>query len=118
MKSIGRSIKCVIGWALALFFGILAVYAMFDESVYDLGMILVCLILAAAGGVLIVSAARDKRKAEAIAEEERACRRALRQDAVPFVTVECPGCGAVAKVRQGGSVRCEYCGTPLGRRQK
>ena len=74
--------------------------------------------------LLIRSAHKDKKKAEAAraeetqyqrrqAEEERAHSRQERQAAIPYVAVECPGCGAVARVRKGGVGRCEYCDTPL-----
>ena len=127
MKSIGRGIKSVIGWLLALFFGLIGVYALFDETVYDLGMIVVCLVLAGVGLWMSLSAARDKKRAEAKREEEERCRRRQAEEekayarrekaeAVPFVAVTCPGCGAVGQVRRDGVGRCEYCGTVLNGR--
>ena len=129
MKSFLRILKSVIGWFLAVLFGVVAVYAAFDGETDALGAILACALLAAVGVVLILSARKDKRKEEARAEEERQyrrrqeaeerdyCRR-VQREATPFVTVECPGCGATARLRKGEAARCEYCGTTLGERQK
>ncbi len=127
MKSIGRAVKSLTGWLLALFFGVVGIYALFDETVYDLGMIVICLGLAAVGAWMIVSAARDKKRTEARLEEEERYRRQQaaeekaytrreEAEAVPFVTVACPGCGAVGRVRRNGTARCEYCGTVLNSR--
>ena len=125
MKTVLRILKSVFGWFLALLFGVVAVYAIFDGETDGLGVILACALIAAAGVLLILSARKDKRREEARAEEERqyrrmqedeekSYRRALQREAVPFVTVECPGCGAVARIQKGTASRCEYCGTALG----
>ena len=119
-----RFLKAVIGWLMLLIFGVTGVYALFDELGDDPAVVVICLLLAAAGLLLIRSAHKDKKKEEAAraeetqyrrrqAEEENARSRQERQAAIPYVAVECPGCGAVARVRKGGVARCEYCDTPL-----
>ena len=117
MKSFLRFLKSVIGWFLAVLFGVVAVYAAFDGVQDELGMILACALLAAVGVLMILSARKDRRREEARAEEERRYRR-RQEESDAVVTLECPGCGATAKLRKGAAGRCEYCGTALGERQK
>ena len=117
MKSFLRFLKSVIGWFLAVLFGVVAVYAAFDGVQDELGMILACALLAAVGVLMILSARKDRRREEARAEEERRYR-CRQEESDAFVTVECPGCGATARLRKGAAARCEYCGTALGERQK
>lgn len=124
MKSVLRSIKSVFGWVMAILFGMTAVYSVFDGVQDDFAVVLVCFLLAAVGVLLILSARREKKKLELDAreekqyqrrqsEEERAQVQRERAEAIPYVAVECPGCGAVARVRKGGAARCEYCGSVL-----
>lgn len=119
-----RLLKSVIGWTMVIVFGVAGVYALFDSAQDDPAVVVVALLLAAVGALLIRSARRDKKRLEARDEEERQYRRRVeedareqaaqeKRDAVPWVAVECPGCGAVAQVRKGGVARCEYCGTAL-----
>ena len=121
---LSRSVKSFFGWFLTVLFGGVGVYALFDETQDDPALIVFCFLLAALGVLLIRSARRDRKRAEAASEEEMQYRRRQeekaeeraereRQEALPFVAVECPGCGAVARVRRGGVSHCEYCGTAL-----
>ena len=117
LSGFGRFVKAMIGWVMLLIFGVTGVYALFDELGDDPAVVVICLLLAAVGLLLIRSAHRDKKKAEAARAEETQYRRRIeeekRADAVVFDAVECPGCGAVGKVRRGGVANCEYCGTPI-----
>ena len=55
MKNFLRFLKSVIGWFLAVLFGVVAVYAAFDGVQDELGMILACaLVLGIAGGVVLI----------------------------------------------------------------
>ena len=119
-----RVLKLFIGWVMLLVFGVTAVYAIFDEVRDEPGVVTICFLMALAGLWLIFSAGRDRKKAEAVRAEETRYRRQQeeavreqyaqeRRDAIRYVTVECPGCGAIGKVRLGGVGRCEYCDTPL-----
>ena len=119
-----RLLKSVIGWVFVIVFGGVGVYALMDDVTDEPGLVAVCFLLAAVGALLIRSARRDKKRAEAQNEEERQYRRTQeeraqsraeqeKREAVAYVAVECPGCGAVAKIRKGGVARCEYCDTPL-----
>ena len=126
-----RLLNNMIGWMFVIVFGGVGVYALLDDTMDEPGLVAFCFLLAGAGALLIRSAWRDKRRREAQDEEEKQYRRRqeeetreraareerrtreARQDSVAWTTVECPGCGAVAKVRRGGVSRCEYCDTPL-----
>ena len=132
---LGRTVKSVFGWLFLVVFGGTGVYGMLDEKRDGPAVIVVCLLLAALGGLLIISARRDRKRHEARDEEERQYRRRreeeardraaleerrvreARQDSVAWTAVECPGCGAVSKIRRGGVSRCEYCGTALEGKQ-
>ena len=124
LSGFGRLIKSIIGWLFLIVFGGTGVYGLLDGKRDEPAVVVVCLLLAGIGVLLIVSARRDKKRAAARDEEETQYRRRQeeqareraereRREAVPFVAVECPGCGAVARVRRGGVGRCEYCGTVL-----
>ena len=119
----GRVVKNIIGWFLAILFSCVGVYALLEEE-QDFPVIVICFLFVGIGILLIRSAHRDRSRAEARTEEETQYRRRQeekaqlraekeRQEAVPYVAVECPGCGAVARVRKGGVSRCEYCGSAL-----
>ena len=121
---LGRSLKSICGWILTVLFGGVGVYALLDETEDGAALVAFCFLLAAFGVLLIRSARRDKKRAEARDEEERQYRRRQeeaaqerarqeRRETVTYAAVECPGCGAVAKIRKGGVGRCEYCGTVL-----
>ena len=127
LSGFGRLVRSVIGWLFVVLFGGTGVYALLDETRDEPALVVACLLLALVGVLLIRSARREKKRLEALEEEEIQYRRRkeeeekqeerrirqARQDSVAWTTVECPGCGAVAKVRRGGVSRCEYCGTAL-----
>ena len=138
LSGFGRLVKSVIGWVFLFVFGAAGVAALLDKTRVDFSLAGACLLLAFLGLLLVRSAQRDKKRREAWEEEEKQYRRqqeqALeerrvlqereraqeeshtreeRQDSVVWTAVECPGCGAVAQVRKGGTCRCEYCGGVL-----
>ena len=127
LSGLGRLVKSIVGWLFLILFGGTGVYALLDDARDGPALIAVCLLLALVGTLLIRSARRDRKRLEERDEEEREYRRRQeqeekreerrirqeRQDSVAWTAVECPGCGAVAKVRRGGVSRCEYCGTAL-----
>ena len=119
-----RLIKYVIGWTFVILFGVAGVYSLLDEVQDGFAVVVTCLLLALAGLAMIRSAHRDKRKLETEREEETQYRRRIeeeqreraaqeKREAIVYKAVECPGCGAVAQVRKGSVVHCEYCGTAL-----
>ena len=124
LSGFARLIKLLIGWVMLILFGVTAVYGIFDEVRDEPGVITICFLMALAGLWLILSAGRDRKKAEAIRTEETRYRRQQEEtaqeryvqqqrDEIRYVAVECPGCGAIGKVRLGGVGRCPYCDTPL-----
>ena len=124
LSGFGRLVKSLIGWFFVILFGGVGIYALVDRVRDDPAMVAVCFLFAGIGVLLIRSARRDRKRAEAQSEEETQYRRRQeeraeiraekqRQEELHFVAVECPGCGAVAQVRKGGTGRCEYCGSVL-----
>ena len=121
---LGRAAKSIIGWFLIILFGGVGLYSLLDGAQDGFAMVAVSFLFAGIGVLLVRSVHRDRSRAEARTEEETQYRRRQeekaqlraekeRQEAVPYVAVECPGCGAVARVRKGGVSRCEYCGSAL-----
>ena len=121
---LGRFLKTLAGGFLVCLFGVTAVYALLDDVHDDAAMIAVSFVLVGLGVLLLCSARRDKKRAEAASEEETSYRRAReekaveraekeRLEAISFTAVECPGCGASVRVRRGGVENCEYCGTAV-----
>ena len=124
LSGLGRALKSVIGWLFVLVFGGTGVYSLLDATQDGPAVIAVCFLLACAGLALIRSARREKRKIEGEREEEKQYRRHQEQqaqerraqekrEAIRYVAVTCPGCGAIGRVRKGSVGRCEYCDTPL-----
>ena len=103
------------GWFFAVLFGVVFVYALFDDVKDDLSMIIVCFLFALLGVFMIYRSGKMKAarysKAEALEKKAEAQiqKKEAEAEELKYITVVCKHCGATSRIKKGTSAKCEYC---------